>query len=326
MAAPRTDCSLSCAPGVAPGGRSSGLAMRWRGDGVSPGCPWRGTAPEGAGSRLGRATPPDATINRCGAAVHAAARPDRPPARSWLTSEPPRADSARVSTGLDERERRELRRKTEAATLDAIRALGGEGRRMAIRDRALADGGFTPRELAAPAPESAGDKFERLVDHQLAWALTNLRRDGLVENPSRSVWCLAAAARETPLPASDEPVFVDRLDELRRMSYREYLRSPEWRGTRAAALERAGHCCSLDVTHTDGLEVHHRTYERLGCELATDVVVLCHACHALHHKQFGRPGRRPTVTAAAAALSPRASASPARRPQPRSLLRRLFSS
>ena len=60
------------------------------------------------------------------------------------------ADSATVGIDLDDRERRELRRKTKAATLQAIRALGGEARRSAIRERALADGGFTPRSSPLP--------------------------------------------------------------------------------------------------------------------------------------------------------------------------------
>lgn len=214
-----------------------------------------------------------------------------------------------------------LRRKARAATLQAVRTLGGEAGRSDICERALADGGFTPRELAAPPPQAAAAKFSRFVDYQLSWTLTNLKRDGLVENPSRGVWRLAGAAREAPAPASAEPVFVDRAQELGRMSYREYLRTPEWRRTRAAALERAGYCCSLDVTHTEDLEVHHRTYERFGRELARDLVVLCHACHALHHKEFGRPGRRPSGTDA----MPPASRQRVEKTASRSLLRRLFS-
>jgi len=226
-----------------------------------------------------------------------------------------------VTGHLDERERKELRRKARAATLQALRALDGEACRSAVCERALADGGFTPRELAAPPPEAAAVKFDRFVDYALSWTLTNLKRDGLVENPSRGMWRLAGAALAAPALATGQPVFVDRAEELQRMSYREYLRTPEWRVTRVAALERAGHCCSLDITHADDLEVHHRTYERLGCELASDLTVLCHACHALHHKRFGRPGPRPARRESPpAAPVPRAAA----RERP-SLLRRLFS-
>jgi 5-methylcytosine-specific restriction endonuclease McrA len=200
-----------------------------------------------------------------------------------------------VPTLLEDVERRELRLKARAAVLAALDSLGGEAAREALLERALADGGFTPRELAAGPPEAAAASYHSLVAHQLSWALTNLKRDGLVDNPRRAVWRLAGAALETVPLAVEAETGPDRLVELRTMPYREYLRTPEWRRARAAALLRAGHCCSLDVTHTQNLEVHHRTYERLGAELASDLVVLCESCHRLHHKEHGRPRRtRPT--------------------------------
>ncbi len=246
------------------------------------------------------------------------------------------ADGSDMSSELDARERRAVRFKARAATLDAIRALGGEAERRAIVERALADGGFTRRELAASPPPAASVKFASMVDYQLSWALTNLKRDGLLENPARAVWRLAGAALEPPELALDEPVYVDRLEELERMGYREYLRTPEWRQIRAAALVRAGDCCSLDVSHTDDLEVHHRdngAYARRGRELASDLIVLCHACHMLHHKANGRPGRllrlgpspppAPHVEDRPALVSEATPRAPAR-PQHRSFLRRLL--
>ena len=219
-----------------------------------------------------------------------------------------------MSIDLNDQERRDLRRKTRLATLAALRSLGGEARREAIHERALADGGFTPRELGAPPPAAAANKHRRLVDHHLAWELTNLKRDGLVENPARSVWRLAGAALEAPAAAGDEPVAPDRLSTLQALPYRAYLRTPEWRRARAAALERAGYSCSMDVTHTEQLDVHHRTYERLGAELATDLTVLCRPCHQLHHAEHGRPKRSGGTRAASTHQRER-------RP---SLLRRLF--
>lgn len=144
---------------------------------------------------------------------------------------------------------------------------------------------------AASPPAGADKKFERLVDHELSWALTNLKRDGLVENPKWRHWRLTDAGLPSVEAAVEEPVAAERLTELRSMPYRSYLRTPEWRRTRAAALVRAGNCCSLDATHTSDLEVHHRTYERLGDELVTDLVVLCRSCHRLHHEVHGRPRR-----------------------------------
>lgn len=232
-------------------------------------------------------------------------------------------------TSLNDGERRALRQKARTATLDALRALGGDARREAILKRALADGGFTPRELAAPPPEAAGEKYARLVDHDLSWALTNLKRDGLVENPKWGTWRLADPALLPVEPAVDEPVAAGRLAELRAMPYPLYLRTPEWRRARAAALLRAGHSCSLDVTHTDDLEVHHRTYERLGAELATDLVVLCRSCHRLHHMEHGRPRRErsaaPSHRTAAHDSAAASAIQPGRQRKP-SLLRRLLES
>jgi hypothetical protein len=187
----------------------------------------------------------------------------------------------------------------------------------------LAAGGFTPRELAAAPPPGGAHKYARLIDHQLSWALTDLRRDGLVENPARSVWKLAGAALEPAAAAVEAPPERDRVARLRAMPYRDYLRTPEWRRTRAAALHRAGHACSLDVTHASDLEVHHRTYERLGEELAGDLVVLCRDCHRIHHGPHGHPRRAEPPPAAPSSSTP----PPVRgtRPKPKpSLLRRLL--
>jgi hypothetical protein len=221
-----------------------------------------------------------------------------------------------------------LRQKVRIAICDALRALGGEARRDVVLARALADGGFSSRELGAPPPDSAGGKYARLVDHDLSWGLTNLKREGLVENPKWGTWCLVDAALLPAEAAVAEPVAARRLAELRALPYRLYLRTPEWQRTRAAALLRAGNACSLDVTHTDGLEVHHRTYERRGAELASDLVVLCHACHQLHHKEYGRPRRvRPATRDLTAADDAAAtSANQPGKPHKRSLLQRLLAS
>lgn len=65
-------------------------------------------------------------------------------------------------------------------------------------------------------------------------------------------------------------------------SYREYLRSPYWRARRRQAIHAAGHRCHR-CPASARLEVHHRTYLRLGCELPADLEVLCGDCHASAH-------------------------------------------
>ena len=75
-----------------------------------------------------------------------------------------------------------------------------------------------------------------------------------------------------------------------RFHYEAYLRSPLWAAARRRALRRAGSRCQ--VCNADGgLEVHHRTYERLGREHDDDLFVLCAACHGIFHANGRLAGR-----------------------------------
>lgn len=60
--------------------------------------------------------------------------------------------------------------------------------------------------------------------------------------------------------------------------YEQYLRSSEWRDRRDAVLSRDLHQCQTCLT-TEALEVHHKTYERLGDEALEDLITLCDGCH-----------------------------------------------
>lgn len=66
--------------------------------------------------------------------------------------------------------------------------------------------------------------------------------------------------------------------------YRAYLQSAGWRITRNRALKLAGYQCSKCGAKRN-VQVHHRTYERLGAELDGDLDVLCRECHEGHHVQ-----------------------------------------
>lgn len=69
-------------------------------------------------------------------------------------------------------------------------------------------------------------------------------------------------------------------DASNKFSYYDYLKSPEWKSKRAPVLKNATYRCQV-CNSTKRLEVHHRTYERLGSELESDLTVLCHNCHNL---------------------------------------------
>lgn len=67
------------------------------------------------------------------------------------------------------------------------------------------------------------------------------------------------------------------------MDYNEYLNSYEWEKRRQQTLKLWGDRCTL-CYGSENLQVHHRTYIRLGDELQTDLIVLCDDCHKRHHE------------------------------------------
>ncbi len=78
---------------------------------------------------------------------------------------------------------------------------------------------------------------------------------------------VSASPPKDNLPPRDHPSF-----------YKLYLKSNKWKVIRAAALVRGrGRCVRCGGTYD--LEVHHLTYERLGCEMPSDLVVVCKTCH-----------------------------------------------
>lgn len=75
----------------------------------------------------------------------------------------------------------------------------------------------------------------------------------------------------------------DKIAALRAMPYKDYLQSEHWQYRRFVHLAFAENRCQ--VCNSDRrLNVHHRSYERRGYERASDLIVLCGACHKLFHE------------------------------------------
>lgn len=76
--------------------------------------------------------------------------------------------------------------------------------------------------------------------------------------------------------------------------YRRYVQSTEWQDKRRQYFrsDRPKNCqgCSW----RGPVDLHHRTYERMGKEELTDLIALCKRCHALVHK-YHNP-RKDTMT------------------------------
>jgi hypothetical protein len=71
-----------------------------------------------------------------------------------------------------------------------------------------------------------------------------------------------------------------------RYRYRAVLRSRRWKRLRRRVYRRSGgrceRCCRRHFL--GGLQLHHRTYARLGRERMTDVELLCDECHKSEHR------------------------------------------
>lgn len=70
------------------------------------------------------------------------------------------------------------------------------------------------------------------------------------------------------------------------MDYPDYLQSPEWRERRAEVLRFWNGQCAL-CSWSESVDVHHRTYERLGREHLSDLIPLCRNCHQEFHAHIG---------------------------------------
>ena len=77
---------------------------------------------------------------------------------------------------------------------------------------------------------------------------------------------------------------ADIADYWASLPYDEYLQSEYWIDLRSQALDRAGYRCQL-CNDRDGLQVHHRSYERRGKPGEIhDLIVLCGPCHEAFHR------------------------------------------
>lgn len=94
------------------------------------------------------------------------------------------------------------------------------------------------------------------------------------------------------------------------VDYNVYISSHAWRSSpaRQAELHAAGFRCRLceGGPPESTIEVHHRTYVRLGCEAVADLTTLCRECHGVVTDLLRRRryDARPVAADAAADIRP----------------------
>jgi hypothetical protein len=79
------------------------------------------------------------------------------------------------------------------------------------------------------------------------------------------------------------PSANDKAREIGFYSYQDYLtRSPHWHMLKRQYSKVPCYCCN--EWYGFKLDLHHRSYERLGAELPSDLVKLCKFCHTYGHE------------------------------------------
>jgi hypothetical protein len=93
-------------------------------------------------------------------------------------------------------------------------------------------------------------------------------------------------------PAGDDPANPRGPQASRRPAYAAHINSEAWRSgaARLAELEASGFRCRIcnRGAAEARLEVHHRTYENFGYELAEDLTTLCSDCHVVNTDMLRR--------------------------------------
>ena len=79
---------------------------------------------------------------------------------------------------------------------------------------------------------------------------------------------------------------------MTKVEYQDYLASPVWQYRRDIVLDFWRHSCAI-CGSPKNLEVHHRSYDRVGSELLCDLIALCEDCHGKFHTNIQRPPWQP---------------------------------
>jgi 5-methylcytosine-specific restriction endonuclease McrA len=108
------------------------------------------------------------------------------------------------------------------------------------------------------------------MDQAISLPIADLKRT--IRHELRSAQAVAALVVLANRAQSEQTV----------ITYRDYLQSDTWKDKRRAKLEQKGRSCER-CSSTTKIQVHHKTYDRIGHERLSDLEILCDACHKAHH-------------------------------------------
>lgn len=69
-------------------------------------------------------------------------------------------------------------------------------------------------------------------------------------------------------------------DHQHSAEYDEYMQSRRWQTRKYKLFKKRGYVCEMCGASDVPLDVHHKNYDRLGCELDDDLLIVCRdECH-----------------------------------------------
>lgn len=77
--------------------------------------------------------------------------------------------------------------------------------------------------------------------------------------------------------------------------YKIVLASKRWKELRSRIIAERGRCERCKTTIS--LQLHHKTYDRLGMELDSDVELVCVSCHEIADEERAERGRSKSYAA-----------------------------
>jgi 5-methylcytosine-specific restriction endonuclease McrA len=86
-----------------------------------------------------------------------------------------------------------------------------------------------------------------------------------------------------------------RMDDWR-AKYNKRISSPQWKNMKRDVAKMRGNKCERCESQFN-LALHHKTYERLGKELLSDLELVCEGCHRKADVQRAAAGRAKSVNA-----------------------------
>ncbi len=122
--------------------------------------------------------------------------------------------------------------------------------------------------------------------------LRNVLQDGIITTPIKVV--SHSERRRTGsikkyLPEVKEVKKVNKSSKKpfkKRLDYKSYIHSKRWKGRRTAYLIKMGRKCAV-CSDKKNLHIHHLSYENLGKEKDSDLVILCELHHDKFHEENG---------------------------------------